>query len=135
MTLRTLIVEDEAFVQDLLRKVLAKQGYDVSTASDGDEAIQLLKAQPHDLIITDVVMPRVEGFDLLRWVKLNQPNTKVIVLTGFARRHSISDFLLYGADDYLSKPFLVPELLAAVHRAVGSAGPSSGSAADSLAVG
>ena len=95
----------------------------------------LVVAIPRPMIITDVVMPRVEGFDLLRWVKLNQPNTKVIVLTGFARRHSISDFLLYGADDYLSKPFLVPELLAAVHRAVGSAGPSSGSAADPLAVG
>jgi len=125
MTMRTLIVEDETFVQDLLRKVLTKRGYEVTTASDGREAMEILEETPHDLVLTDVVMPRMEGFELLRWVKAQQPTTKVIVLTGFARRHSISDFLLYGADDYLSKPFLVPELLAAVERAIGPASPAT----------
>ena len=121
MSMRTLIVEDETFVQDLLRKVLTKQGYSVTTASDGREAMEILEESSYDLVLTDVVMPRMEGFELLRWIKSQQPATKVIVLTGFARRHSISDFLLYGADDYLSKPFLVPELLAAVERAIGPA--------------
>jgi two-component system response regulator RegX3 len=121
MTAKILIVEDETFVQDLLRKVLTKHGYAVSTASDGHEAMEQLEAAAHDLVITDVVMPRVEGFDLLRWIKTRQASTKVIVLTGFARRHSISDFLLYGADDYLSKPFLVAQLVASVERAIGRA--------------
>ena len=121
MSANILVVEDETFVQDLLRKVLTKRGYGVHTASDGQEAIDLLESETYDLVVTDVVMPRMEGFELLRWIKVERPGTKVIVLTGFARRHSISDFLLYGADDYLAKPFLVPELLAAVEKAIGPA--------------
>lgn len=134
MAAKILIVEDEIFVQDLLRKVLSKQGYAVTTAADGQEAIEKLKATPHDLVITDVVMPRVEGFDLLRWIKVQRAATKVIVLTGFARRHSISDFLLYGADDYLSKPFLVPELLAAVERSIGHPRDATSSRSRPLAI-
>ncbi len=121
MTARILAVDDEKFVRDLLRKVLSKQGYELDIACDGIEAQEKMEKGRYDLVVTDVVMPRLEGFELLRWVKLHYPGVKVIVLTGFARRHSISDFLLYGADDYLAKPFLVPELLAAVDRAIGPA--------------
>jgi DNA-binding response OmpR family regulator len=62
----------------------------------------------------------MDGFDLLRRVRSAYPEIKVIVLTGFARKQSISDFLLYGADDYLSKPFQVHELVAAVDRVTGA---------------
>ena len=65
--------------------------------------------------------------EVLRQVKRLHPHVKVIVLTGYARRQSISDFLLYGADDYLSKPFQVPELLATVQRI--TAGPPTAGAA------
>lgn len=117
---RVLVVEDEFFVRDLLEKVLRKRGHAVTTANDGIEALEKLEQAEFDLVLTDVVMPRMEGFELLRRVKGLYPGMKVIVLTGYARRQSISDFLIYGADDYLSKPFLVPELLAAVDRVTGS---------------
>lgn len=118
-TARILVVDDERFVQDLLRKVLGRRGHEVDIASNGVEALDRLRDERYDLVLTDVVMPEMDGFELLREVKSRHPDVKVIVLTGFARRQSISDFLLYGADDYLSKPFQVPELLTSVERITG----------------
>src|SRR5437867_3014490 len=104
MSAKILIVDDEQFVRDLLEKVLKRRGHDVVAASDADRALAALETTRFDLLLTDVVMPGMDGFDLLRRVKSAWPEIKVIVLTGYARKQSISDFLLYGADDYLSKP-------------------------------
>jgi CheY-like chemotaxis protein len=120
MSIKILIVDDEQFVRDLLEKVLKRRGHEVTAASDADQALAALESQTFDLLLTDVVMPGMDGFDLLRRVKSAYPDIKVIVLTGYARKQSISDFLLYGADDYLSKPFQVHELVAAVDRVTGT---------------
>jgi CheY-like chemotaxis protein len=120
MTAKILIVDDEQFVRDLLEKVLKRRGHDVVAAGDADQALVALEQAHFDLLLTDVVMPGMDGFDLLRRVKSAYPEIKVIVLTGYARKQSISDFLLYGADDYLSKPFQVHELVAAVERVTGT---------------
>ncbi len=117
MSAKILIVDDEHFVRDLLVKILRKQGHDVRWSGSAAEALQLLEADLPDLVITDVVMPGMDGFELLRRIKGSHPTVKVIVLTGFARRQSISDFLLYGADGYLAKPFQVAELIQVVERA------------------
>ena len=106
---------------DLLVKILARQGHNVTSARDAEEAIGCLGADPYDLVLTDVVMPGTDGFDLLRRVKSLWPGVKVIVLTGFARRQNIADFLLYGADEYIAKPFQVHELLASVDRVLADA--------------
>lgn len=124
MTAKILIVDDEPFVRDLLEKVLRRSGHEVVAIATADEALAALEAGRFDLVLTDVVMPGMDGFDLLRRVKNSHPNIKVIVLTGYARMQSISDFLLYGADDYLAKPFQVHELVAAVERVVGTATPA-----------
>ena len=116
MSAKILIVDDEQFVRDLLEKVLRRRGHDVVVVGDADQALKALEAAEFDLLLTDVVMPGMDGFDLLRRVKSAYPQIKVIVLTGYARKQSISDFLLYGADEYLAKPFQVHELLAAVDR-------------------
>ena len=71
-------------------------------------------------------MPGMDGFDLLRRVKSAYPSIKVIVLTGYARKQSISDFLLYGADEYLSKPFTPAALMDRLRRAMRAAGRSPG---------
>ena len=118
---KILIVDDEQFVRDLLEKVLRRRGHGVTVAGDANAALDALEREDYDLLLTDVVMPGMDGFDLLRRVKGLYPQIKVIVLTGYARRQSISDFLLYGADDYHSKPFQVHELIAAVDRATGMA--------------
>ncbi len=114
-----LVVDDERYVRDLLERVLSRKEYVVETAEGGEAALARLETQRYDLVLTDVVMPGIDGFELLRRVKSLYPTTKVIVLTGYARKQSISDFLLYGADEYLSKPFQVQALLEAVDRAFG----------------
>jgi len=123
MSARILIVDDELFVRNLLANVLGRRGHEIVLACDAEEALAALKDTPaFDLMLTDVVMPGMDGFDLLRRVRSAYPDVKVIVLTGYARKQSISDFLLYGADEYLSKPFQVRELVAAVDRVTGAAG-------------
>jgi len=116
MAAKILVVDDEQFVRDLLVKILARKGHRVEGAPDAQAALDRLEQEPWDLVVSDVVMPGMDGFELLRRVKGSWPAVKVIVLTGYARRQSISDFLLYGADAYLSKPFQVHELLSAVDR-------------------
>lgn len=120
MSAKILIVDDEQFVRDLLEKVLHRRGHEVVVVGDADQALKTLEGAEFDLLLTDVVMPGMDGFDLLRRVKSAYPQIKVIVLTGYARKQSISDFLLYGADEYLSKPFQVHELISAVDRVTGA---------------
>ena len=119
MVTRILVVDDESYVRDLLKRVLTRRGHDVDVAADGEAALELMGEHRYDLVLTDVVMPGIDGFDLLRRVKATYPAVTVIVLTGYARKQSISDFLLYGADEYLSKPFQVQALLDSVDRVVG----------------
>jgi CheY-like chemotaxis protein len=121
MAARILIVDDEPFVRDLLEKVLRRGGHEVVATANAAEALEKLRTSRFDLVLTDVVMPGMDGFDLLRRVKTSHPEIKVIVLTGYARTQSISDFLLHGADDYLAKPFQVHELVASVDRVTGAA--------------
>ena len=119
MVTRILVVDDESYVRELLERVLQRRGHEVDMAADGEAALELLATNTYDLVVTDVVMPGIDGFDLLRRVKATYPGVTVIVLTGYARKQSISDFLLYGADEYLSKPFQVPALLEAVAKVSG----------------
>jgi len=124
MATKILIVDDEPFVRDLLEKVLRRGGHEVVACATADDALAKLRSSRFDLLLTDVVMPGMDGFDLLRRVKAVHPTIKVIVLTGYARMQSISDFLLYGADDYIAKPFQVHELVAAVDRVTAAAAPA-----------
>jgi len=119
MTTRVLIVDDEPFVRHLIRDTLKTRGFATGSAANGVEALEELAKEPYDLVISDVVMPEMEGFELLKRVKKDYPGLKVIILTGYSSQHDISDFLLYGADEYLTKPFQVNELLAAVEKVIG----------------
>jgi CheY-like chemotaxis protein len=119
MPKRVLIVDDEAYVRELIRDTLKMRGYALELASDGAAALERLERSEFDLVLTDVVMPGIEGFELLRRVKKLHPGVKVVILTGFSRHHDISEFLLHGADEYLSKPFQVHELLETVARVLG----------------
>jgi CheY-like chemotaxis protein len=119
MSAKILIVDDEQFVRDLLGKVLRRRGHEVTAAGDAHEALRAIESGDFDLLLTDVVMPGMDGFDLLRRVKSTCPSVRVVVLTAYARKQSISDFLLYGADEYLSKPFQVHELVATLDRVMG----------------
>ena len=84
------------------------------------EALEELAARPYDLLLSDVVMPEMEGFELLRRARKQDPGLRVIILTGYSREHDISEFLLHGADEYLTKPFQVHELVEAVEQVLGA---------------
>ncbi len=102
---RILVVDDEESIRDLLRLVLTGEGYSVITANDGKEAIEYLEAQRFDLVITDLVMPRVNGVEVLRAAKRIDPNYPVMVITGYPSVETVTKLVRLGAGDYLTKPF------------------------------
>ena len=108
-----LVVDDEASVRMLLRRYLERDGYLVVEAVDGADALQRLAEQPFDLAVIDVMMPKVDGFDLVRQVR-SRSDVPVIMLTGRGEESSRVAGLELGADDYMVKPFSMPELVARV---------------------
>jgi len=114
---KILIADDEPMMRNLVLKILESEGYQISLASSGDEALEMLKADKFDLLLTDVKMPGMNGFDLLRKVKENWPDMAVIIMTGYGDAFTIKEALLNGADEYLSKPFKGHEVSLIVERA------------------
>ena len=113
MPKRILVVDDEARYQRLLDANLRTDGYDVVTASNGVEAIEVFSSQPIDLILLDVMMPEMDGFDTCQRVR-EYSNVPIIMLTAKGDEKDRVRGLDLGADDYLTKPFSATELLARV---------------------
>ena len=113
MTKRILVVDDEVRYQRLLDANLQTDGYEVLTASDGLEAIEIFSSQPVDLILLDVMMPELDGFDTCQRIR-EFSNVPIIMLTAKGDEKDRVHGLDLGADDYLSKPFSATELLARV---------------------
>jgi two-component system, OmpR family, KDP operon response regulator KdpE len=112
-----LVVDDEPQITRVLKTTLSSQGYGVRTASDGDEAVQLMKDWTPDLVITDLRMPNMTGLDLCRYVRARS-RTPIIVLSVKGEERVKVEALDAGADDYVTKPFGVNELLARVRAAL-----------------
>lgn len=113
-TMKILVVDDEQAVRDSLRRSLSFNGYDVSLAEDGVEAIESIEKDEPDLIILDVMMPRMDGLEVCRNLRGSGYDRPILVLTA---RDGVSDRVAgldAGADDYLPKPFALEELLARV---------------------
>jgi two-component system KDP operon response regulator KdpE len=112
-----LVVDDEPQITRVLKTTLSSQGYGVRTASDGDEAVQLMKEWTPDLVITDLRMPNLGGLELCRYVRAKS-RIPVIVLSVKGEERIKVEALDAGADDYVTKPFSVNELLARVRAAL-----------------
>jgi diguanylate cyclase (GGDEF)-like protein len=111
-----LVVDDDPFIARLLEIELAAAGYRVRVANDGQQALDLIRADPPDLVVTDVMMPHVDGFELTRLLR-QDPRTaaiSVIILTARGLSADKLEGFAIGADDYIVKPFDTPELLARV---------------------
>lgn len=111
-----LIVDDEEIIRDFLSEVL--EGYDISMACDGDEAIEKLKKRPFDLVITDLRMPKVPGEEVVKAARELHPNAKVIVISGYSSLYTVSQSVSHGACAFLSKPFSIKELMQTVSSAL-----------------
>jgi two-component system, OmpR family, copper resistance phosphate regulon response regulator CusR len=109
--MKLLVVEDERRMLELLRRGLSEEGHTVSCAADGTEGLQLVRDHDFDLVILDVMMPKMDGFELARSMRVENNLTPVLMLTA---RDSVPDIvhgLDLGADDYMTKPFSFDELL------------------------
>jgi len=118
-----LVVDDEEIIRDFLFEVL-NDDFEVSTASDGDEAIDKLKEQSYDLVITDIKMPRVSGDEVVKFARQSDPEAKIIVITGYSSLYSVSKSANHGASAFLSKPFSIKELMQTVSDCMDSASAS-----------
>src|SRR5436853_4444900 len=112
-----LVVDDEAQITRVLKTTLSSQGYGIRTASDGEEALQLMKGWAPDLVVTDLRMPNMDGLELCRRIR-TESRIPIIVLSVKGEDTIKVEALDAGADDYITKPFSVNELLARVRAAL-----------------
>ncbi|MFZ5482130.1 MAG: sigma-54-dependent transcriptional regulator [Myxococcota bacterium] len=115
---RVLVVDDEPSIRKVLQAHLARDGHHVDCAADGAEAVERLAGEPWDLVITDLKMPGVGGLELLAHVRANFPGLPLIIITAHGTVDSAVEALKLGAQDYITKPFDLAELRAAVDKAL-----------------
>ncbi|WP_119067138.1 response regulator transcription factor [Aggregatilinea lenta] len=99
-----LVVDDEGAIRYSISKTLQRVGYQVQTASSGEEALDMMQQQDYDVVLTDIRMPGLSGVELLAKIKERAPDAVVILLTGYANLESAIESLRLGAHDYLTKP-------------------------------
>ena len=114
MSAKVLVVDDEKAIRITFREFLDKAGYDVSVAEDADGALGLLKAESFDVVVSDIILPRMNGIALLRAIREAAPHVQVIMMTGDPTVETASDALRAGAFDYLFKPIGKDALLKVV---------------------
>jgi two-component system, OmpR family, copper resistance phosphate regulon response regulator CusR len=125
--MRILIVEDEPTAATVLAKGLREHAYAVDVANDGDAALELAAINQYDLLIVDVLLPGIDGFEVCRRLRADGASVPVLMLTALGRLDDRVEGLDAGADDYLPKPYHFKELLARV-RALLRRGPALASA-------
>ncbi|HET7342542.1 MAG TPA: sigma-54 dependent transcriptional regulator [Methylomirabilota bacterium] len=116
--IRVLVVDDEQSMRELLAIMLRQAGYDVALADGGEAAIQMLKGESYDLIVTDLRMRKVDGLGVLKAAKEFSPRTVVLVVTAFASTETAVEAMKLGAYDYVTKPFKLDELKLTVANAL-----------------
>jgi len=115
---KILVVDDELNMRLVLSAMLKKEGYSVSTASDGIEALEIIQKDPVDVIVTDLKMPRLDGMGLLEKVTDRYPSLPVIIITAHGTVATAVDALKKGAFDYITKPFEQDDLKNVIQKAV-----------------
>ena len=114
MSGKILIIEDEKAIVDILRFNLVKQGFETMEAYDGEEGLGLALSESPDLILLDLMLPKMDGFDVCRALREKDPVTPVIILTAREEENDKVVGLELGADDYITKPFSMRELMARI---------------------
>ncbi|SDP55688.1 response regulator [Desulforhopalus singaporensis] len=113
-----LVIDDEPRIRDACRIVLSENGFEVAVAPDGEQGLQMIQQKHYDIILVDLMMPSISGFDVLSEVRKNHPDTVVIVITGYATLEHSIEAMKRGAFDFIPKPFTPDQLRAVVNKSL-----------------
>ena len=114
--MKILVVDDEEGARDLFNTILTDEGYDVSLANGGEEALGLFKSYPFNLVITAIKMPVMDGLQLLQEIRKMGSKTDVIIVTAYGEVESYLKAMSLGAAEYINKPIRIKELKQIVHK-------------------
>ena len=129
---RALVVEDDPNIVDLIRSNLAVRGFDTVVSSDGLRALRLLETESPDIVLLDMMLPEVDGFELCRQIRERSSVAIIVVSARGGERDKVSA-LNVGADDYMTKPFSIEELLARINATLRRTRPAATAVAESAA--
>ena len=115
---RVLVVDDEAIVCESCARILQEEGYEVECTLSGKEAFEKMRANPFDVVITDLKMPGVDGMDVLKTLHKDYPDAVIIMITGFSTVETAVEAMKLGAFDYIPKPFTPDEVSIVVKKAI-----------------
>ena len=118
MNKNVLIIEDEPIMRNILKNALTKAGFEATIAEDGIKGISAINEGDFDIIITDIVLPKGDGFKILKWAKEKRPETSVILITGHGKVKDAVEAMKLGASDYLTKPFSMEDLALRINKIV-----------------
>jgi YesN/AraC family two-component response regulator len=114
VTKSILIVDDEEVMREFLSEIL--EDYLITKACDGEQAVDKIKEEKFDLIITDMKMPGKSGEEVVKFIRKQSPETEIIVISGYSSLSSVSNTLGYGVSAFLSKPFTIKQIRAEVEK-------------------
>lgn len=115
---RVLIIDDEKVIRDGVERSLSGKNFQIAKAENGEEGIEMIEANGFDIVLLDLMMPGIDGFGVLEWVKEHKPRVEVIVITGFATVSKAVSAMKQGAFDFVGKPFTPDYIRIVVDRAV-----------------
>jgi DNA-binding response OmpR family regulator len=125
VAMNILVIEDEAKVASFLKRGLQQSGYEIDIAADGEEGYEKIRSNSYDLVLLDLMLPKVGGFDLIPKIRECKPGVPIIAVTAKASVEDRVRGLNLGCDDYLTKPFSFAELLARIQVQVRRGDPSA----------
>ncbi len=113
--IRVLLVEDEITLAMIIKDTLDAQGFEITTAADGLEGLKLFHESKPDVLVADVMMPKIDGFEMVRRIRKTDPITPVLFLTARSAIKDVVKGFELGANDYLKKPFGMQELIVRIN--------------------
>jgi signal transduction histidine kinase len=115
---RILVVDDEEPVREMVYKFVNHIGHETITARNGREALEILREKPFTILITDIKMPEMDGFELMKSVRAEFPDIHIICMTAHGVSYTYTDVVAFGATDYITKPFTIEEMKAKLNRVI-----------------
>jgi DNA-binding NtrC family response regulator len=115
--IRVLIIDDEEVIREGVQRALSGRGYTIEKAPNGEKGIEMIRIHGFDIVLLDLMMPGIDGFAVLDWIKEHRPKIEVIVITGFATVSKAVTAMKQGAFDFVGKPFTPDYIRIVVSRA------------------